>query len=163
MSASGVGLTDSTYKQSPKMVGPSTEAEGTINDIVTKALLDTGSCISSISKIFYDEHLHHLEIQPLDNILKIECADGNELPYLGYVEANLTTDGIPNSKKHNCLFFITPETKYSSATPVLLGTNIPSELLLKCKENFGDTFLQKARLHTPWYLAFRCITIRDRE
>lgn len=32
-----------------------------------------------------------------------------------------------------------------------------------CKGELGDNFLQKAALHTPWYLAFRCMTLRQRE
>lgn len=147
----------------PKLVGTSNEAQIKINNIETIALIDSGSCVSSISKSFYDEHLSSEPLRPLTEILKVECADGSELPYLGYIEATLSTLGIPNSTEQQCLFLITPETKYSTKTPVLLGTNILNELLIQCKNNFGETFLQRASLHTPWYLAFRCLTLQQRE
>jgi len=44
-----------------------------------------------------------------------------------------------------------------------LGTNIISSLLEKCKDSFGQQFLQKAKLKTPWYLSFRTIVLRDKE
>jgi len=130
----------------------------------TKALLDTGSCISSISKQFYEDHLSHLELKSLDNLLKIQCADGNNLPYLGYIEARLyTDDGVPDSKAQDCLFLITPDTSYSGTTPVLIGTNILNEVIQDCHKTHGQQYLQRCKLKTPWYLAFRCIAIREKE
>ena len=105
-----------------------------------------------------------MEIQPLDNIIKVECADGQPLPYRGYIEADLTVlDGVPNSSTTSCLFLVTPDTNYSSSTPVILGTNILDVLIQECQHNFGPQFLQRAALETPWYLAFRCLVLRDRE
>jgi hypothetical protein len=163
VSASVIGPGTGTEEKGPKLIGSSTEANICINNIPTSALLDSGSCISSVSKAFYDEHLSEIELRPITEILNIECADGSKLPYLGYIEASIQTDGIPKSEEQNCLLLVTPETKYSSTTPVLLGTNVLAELLANCKKNFGDLFLQKASLHTPWYLCFRCLTIRERE
>lgn len=148
----------------PKLVGSATEAEVWINGIQTSALLDTGSCISAISETFFKEHLQETtELQPLKNIVNVECADGSELPYLGLVEVELTTDGVPDTSSQKCLFLVTPETKYSSKVPILIGTNILNEMLLDCKEKHGDTFLQKSKLKTPWFLSFRCIAIQKRE
>ena len=101
------------------MVGTSTEASIVVNGTETKALLDSGSCVSTISQPFYEEHLNQTELRPLTEILKVECADGSELPYLGYVEANLTTAGIPKSSSQQGLFLITPETNYNSKTKIL--------------------------------------------
>ena len=36
-------------------------------------------------------------------------------------------------------------------------------LLEHTKSNHGIRFLQEAKLHTPWFLAFRCLTLRDKE
>lgn len=55
------------------------------------------------------------------------------------------------------------DTNYHETVPVLIGTNILSVLLSDTKQKFGVRFLQKAKLHTPWYLAFRCMTLRERE
>ena len=31
-----------------------------------------------------------------------------------------------------------------------------------CQQEHGTRFLQRANLHTPWILAFRCITLREK-
>ena len=162
--ASVGGSNSGTRQKDPKLVGTTNEVNIELESNKTKALVDTGSCISTVSESFYNEKLPEIKLQPLDNLIKVECADGQELPYSGYIEANLSvTDGIPGSKTTSCLFLITADTRYSKDTPVILGTNILDILLQECKENFGHQFLQCAALQTPWYLAFRCLVLRDRE
>lgn len=169
ISASVVGLNMGTnnQKKDPKLVGETNEVSITIGDTDTTALLDSGSCISAISYSYWKENLaNNYPLQPLQDIinLKIECADGQKLPYLGYIETELKiSHGLPKASPLHCLFLITPDTNYSSRTPVIIGTNILSELLQECKQNFGPQFIQKAGLHTPWFLAFRCITYREKE
>lgn len=155
LSAAMIGPNASTKaKHGPDLVGQTNEAEICIEGIPSTALIDTGSCVSTVNVEFYNNTLKHLELRPVLEILNIECADGNTLPYLGYIEATLNTNGIPNQKDLTCLLLVVPETPYNSKTPILLGTNIIQELMTSCKENFGHLFLQKASLHTPWYLAF---------
>lgn len=150
--------------EGPKLVGEVNEATAAINGVETKALLDTGSCISLMSEKFYTEHFKDIPIQPLIEIINVECADGSKLPYQGYIEIDLQIlTGLPNSTSHPCLLLITPETQYSALTPILLGTNILSELMAECREAHGERYLQKAKLHTPWFLTFRCMTVRDKE
>ena len=36
-------------------------------------------------------------------------------------------------------------------------------LLLHCKNELGEQFLQNSALHTSWYLAFRCFVFKQRE
>ncbi|OOY33727.1 hypothetical protein BOV88_13740 [Solemya velum gill symbiont] len=113
----------------------------------TKALIDTGSCVSTISEAYYRKELSDLELQPINQILNIECADGKNLPYLGFIEASLEVVGIPMNHKQHCLFLVIPESSYSKDVPILLGT---------------ERYLQNSGLFTPWYLAFRAMTIRER-
>ena len=68
--------------------------------------------------------------------------------------------GLPDGKPLHCILLVVPDTKYSSKTPLILGTNILEEFLQGCEKSFGVKFLQKADLHTPWYLCFRAITLR---
>ena len=161
MTGSTLGTTEN---KGPKIFGDVNEANLEINNIYTRALLDTGSCVSILSKSFYDQHLSHIEIKPLDEILHIECADGNTLPYLGFIEVSITAiEGIPELTSVPCIFLVTPETNYSSQTPVLLGTNILNELKENCKIIHEQKYLQKGNLQTPWYLAFRAMTVREKE
>ena len=59
----------------------------------------------------------------------MECADGNSVPYKGYIEAKLEVIGIPKSKKKTCLFLVATETGFNKKIQVLFGTNVLSELL----------------------------------
>lgn len=156
---------DASTKQNngPELVGHTNEAQIFINGKEANALIDTGSCVSTVNINFYNSNLNHLEMRPVSEILNIECADGKTLPYHGYIETTLNTKGIPKQEDLVCLFLVVSETPYNSKTPILLGTNILNELMASCKQNFGELFLQKASLFTPWYLAFRCITVRNQE
>ena len=42
--------------------------------------------MSVVAETFYN--LSNVSLQLLNQMIKIECADGNQLPYLGYVELN---------------------------------------------------------------------------
>ena len=84
------------------------------------------------------------------------------LPYIYCAEINIEK-GLPGAKPLPCLLLVTPDTQYSAKTPVILGTNILNELMKDCKNNFGEQFLQQAKLYTSWYLNFRTITIRERK
>ena len=97
------------------------------------------------------------------DMLHIECADGQEMPYLGYISVTLTPYGTQLDSLSDCLFLIVPTSTYSTRTPVLIGTNIITRLLDVTRDEFGSRFLQDADLHTSWYLAFRCMTLRERE
>ncbi|KAL5021393.1 hypothetical protein ScPMuIL_000548, partial [Solemya velum] len=63
----------------PGLVGEGTEVNISVDSFPTKALLDTGATISTISKSFYDNHLSGVTIQPIRNILDIECDLNNSI------------------------------------------------------------------------------------
>ena len=132
-----------------------------VEGVETTALLDTGSCVSTITEDFYHNHLGYLTLHNLEEILEIECASGDHLKYLGFVEAKMKVAGIDEDDNQTCLFLVVPESRYGKTVPVLLGTNILSCLMKSCKDKFGERYLQKAELHTPWYLSFRCMHIRE--
>ena len=158
------GTADSqTDPKETKLVGEVNEVEVKIDGNLVTALCDTGSCVSTCSEEFYNKNLKSRKVESLNNILHIECADGNSLPYKGYIEAELEVIGIPKSKKKTCLFLVVPETDFNKKTPLLLGTNVLSELLDDCKMEHGVRFLQRAKMFNPWYTAFRCLTLREKE
>ena len=162
----GWGLSIGKQTHRPKvsnMVGSNNESVIVIEGIETKALLDTGSCVSTMCQTFYDEHLKHLPLNPVEGILRLECADGSFMPYTGYIQVQMSTSGIPSEHVQECIFLIVPDTDYSKDVPLLIGTNILDELLLHCKSELGENFLQNSALHTSWYLAFRCMVVRQRE
>lgn len=78
-----------------------------INDVQCAALLDTGSTVSTLSEAFYNQYLSDVELHSLEEVINIECADGQLMPYLGYVCVDLTPFGIPSlSKLNDCLFLV---------------------------------------------------------
>ena len=153
-----------TQRRTSSLVGSSNEAQVCIQGIATQALIDTGSAVSTVSRKFYDTHLSHVPMQPVTQLLTLECADGTELPYHGFIVCEVQIDGLSESPVTiNCLFLVVNETTYHESVPVLIGTNVLSILLNETKDKYGVRFLQKAKLHTPWYLALRCLTIREKE
>lgn len=148
----------------PKLVGDINQVKVRINNVDTTALLDTGSVVSMLSQSFYKEHLGNLELEPLQEILNIECADGEQLPYLGYGLVDMDVgSSLEKSDSRVCLFLVVPDTSYSSRTQVIIGTNILNELLGEYRQNFGPKFLQKAKLHTPRYVSFRSMVFIERK
>ena len=95
---------DKKKKTDPKLVGETSEVTVMINNKETSALCDTGSCVSTCSEQYYKENLKNTPLKPINNILKIECADGNTLQYKGYVKVTLRTQGIPKSVEQNVYY-----------------------------------------------------------
>lgn len=54
-----------------------------------QSLLDTGSQVTTIPVSFYNEHLSDKPIHSLNEVLHIEGAAGQSVPYLGYVETTI--------------------------------------------------------------------------
>nr|XP_054593910.1 uncharacterized protein LOC129160869 [Nothobranchius furzeri] len=68
------------------LVGTKSIALINIKDKEISCLLDTGSKVTTIPRSFYDQHLSDQKIKPLHDILEVEGAAGQSVPYLGYVE-----------------------------------------------------------------------------
>ena len=77
-----------------------------INDITCTALIDTGATVSTISESFYYQNLSRdVELHSIEEAIRIECADGQLMPNLGYISVNLTPFGIPGlDELHDCFF-----------------------------------------------------------
>ena len=80
--------------------------------------------MSCISESFYYKFLSNIELQSLNNLLRIEGAGGQPLPYLGFIEANISFPShvLGTEKCLTSLFLITPDTNYNQTCPVLIGT-----------------------------------------
>lgn len=149
------------YVQDPQLVGETALVPVTINGVRSSALCDTGSCVSTCSESFYHNNLSRVELQPLSD-LHVECAEGSNLPYKGFISVSLGTPDLIQSGVQPCLLLVVPDTNFNKRTPILLGTNLLIPLKSRCQENFGIHFLQKRRLSAPWDIAFRCLSSRER-
>ena len=108
----------------------SNETQILINNVQNIGLLDTGSCVSTISKAFYENNFKHLRLMPLDNILKLEYADGQSLPYFGYIQVDLQSVDFPTIHVRSSILLVVFD---NSNVLLLLGTNVLTEVLNSCK------------------------------
>ena len=58
----------------------------TINGKQVNRLLDTGSQVTTVPHSFYEQHLAEQEIKPLHDLLEVVGANGQSVPYQGYIE-----------------------------------------------------------------------------
>jgi hypothetical protein len=145
-------------------LGSPNEVTIKVNRITVSALLDTGSTVSTVSESFYLQYLANQPIQTLNHILHIECADGEEMPYLGYITVDLELPGTSTSNRpQHCLLLVVPDSTYNRNVPLLIGTNVLKVAMNDVKQRFGVRILQEAELFTPWYLTFRCLLLREKE
>ncbi len=64
-------------------------AQITVGERNVSCLLDTGSQVTTVPWSFYEEHLSYCPLKSLDELLQVEGANGQTVPYLGYVELTL--------------------------------------------------------------------------
>ena len=62
-----------------------------------------------------------MKIYQLDTLLDIEGFGGNDVPYLGYVEAQLQVKGILGMDKDS-LFLVVPDSNYNKRVPISIST-----------------------------------------
>lgn len=121
---------DSCEHQSPnsnileQMVGKGNEDIVLINNVKTRALIDSGSMISTVTEEFLDRLEPKPEMLPLENFdLDIKVAGGYSLPYKGYVTVNVTVPFLKNEQIYVPMLVV-PLTEYTETVPVIVGTNI---------------------------------------
>ena len=156
------GAADSSATQADKyrtMIGHSNEGNIFVNGKLCRALLDTGSNVTTLAIGKYRELFSDLPIRPLEEIsLDIEGAGGQKLPYEGFIEVDITTPQV--NEPVACLMLIVPDTRFSQKVPVILGTNVLKVMMERIKDQHGDRFQQKADLPDSWSLTFRCMKMQ---
>ena len=127
-----------------------------VEGILTKALLDTGATVSTVTKSFFDQHLSHLPLISLDNVLNVEVAGGNLLAYHGYVTVRVVPHGLDGAAITEGAMLVVDDTTYGKSTPVILGTNILQRIMTA----IGN---EKRRLLSPaWHMASRTVSLQSR-
>ena len=145
---------DSGQNAPQDLIGPVNETFVKLEGQPARALLDTGSQVSCLSETFYKQYLSHVELRTLETLLEVEGAGGSLLPYLGYVEIQLTLPGkiLGEEKDMMSLFLVTQDTRYNRHCPVLIGTNVISHCLeLRRESEAGDP------IPDAWKVAFQCV------
>uniref|UniRef100_A0A3B1KDF0 Gypsy retrotransposon integrase-like protein 1 n=1 Tax=Astyanax mexicanus TaxID=7994 RepID=A0A3B1KDF0_ASTMX len=106
------GLNQSNTAQ---LIGNCPTVEMVVGGVTITCLLDTGSMVSTITQDFFEEHLSQQLQTPLQSCswLQLKAANGLEIPYVGYVEADvcllgkvlpkmgiLITKSVPEAHRH---------------------------------------------------------------
>ena len=60
-----------------------------MNDEQRLALLDTGSLVTSISGLLYKTKFGKYPLQPVTKLLRVVCAEGQKVPFIGYINVDL--------------------------------------------------------------------------
>lgn len=110
------------------LIGDVPEILCAINGFPCRALVDTGSQVTTISHSFFTNHLSNVKIKECSQLLRIEGAGGNSLPYEGFADICITLNTI--SQQVPAL--IVADTVYNSNVPVLLGTNFLQTIPIDC-------------------------------
>lgn len=120
------------------LVGPSHEADITVEGCKARCLIDSGSQVSIVTESFYRQNLANVPLQQLDCDLKVTGAGGQQVPYLGFVgvDVSLPSDVVGMDEIVNVLMLVCPDNDFSRRVPVIIGTN--------ALRHFADSYL-----HTP--------------
>ena len=104
-------------------------------------LLDTGSQVTTISHIFYQRYLSRIPLSTINNLLRVEAANGETIPYMGYIEVEIELPGaMPKMDKVtvNGLVLTVPDTAYNRRGPFCVGMNVTRSCVEKAHEVLGN-------------------------
>ena len=123
-----------------RLIGKVNSQLVTIDNTTCRALLDSGSVISSVSREFYQQYLSHLELQSLDtlfdNTLTITSATGDSLNILGYIEVNILFEGLQEPLP--ILVTVLDSSILNKQMPALIGSNALELWKMTLDKQFKD-------------------------
>ena len=117
------------------LVGPSCEANASLEGISCRALLDSGSQVTTIAKSFYMSQL--ADRIPLEEVsgFNVEGAGDQKVPYNGYVKVKVkfARDTVGTAEEVETLALVCPDNSYTGKVPLIVGRNTFRTLRSKCK------------------------------
>ena len=124
------GQTGDNNKQSlnedinARLVGDSNESIIPFCGKRARALIDSGSQVTTMSEMFYDSLHNKPDLLNLSDFnLTITRPDGRSIPYLGLIEVTVKADFM-QGKEVKVLVLIMPNTDYSQQVPIIVGTYV---------------------------------------
>lgn len=115
-------------------MGEKCTATVNISGVDCNGLLDTGSQVTTVSSSFYNDHLSAQPIQPLEHLIEVKGANGQSVPYLGYVEISvrLPKEFMNSKDAVTTLALVIPDACSNSEVPILIGTNLLDTVYSEC-------------------------------
>ena len=105
-----------------KLVGRPNEEQIFINGHSVTVLLDTGSQGTHVSQDFC--LAKGFKIHPISQLVDIEGAEGDNIKYVGYIEAKLSFPMGSHTFEVDALLLVLPTTVYQKRVHVAIGTTI---------------------------------------
>ena len=84
--------TSVVHQAVPNLIAPCPQVIAKLGNVTTNFLLDTGSMVSTIFEGFF--RLNFEMATKSCNWLELTAANGYDIPYIGYVELDITVFGI---------------------------------------------------------------------
>lgn len=105
------------------LVGMKCTAQIIIGGRRVSCLLDTGSQVTTVPLSVYKSHLSSHPMKSLNDLLEVEGANGQTVPYLGYVEMSLTfpKEFLGTEAEVPTLALVVPD--MTNVPQILIGTN----------------------------------------
>ena len=135
-----------------RLVGCSNIGDIVINGKETSGLVDTGSQITSVSESFYkslDPVPELGDIKDFDIDLSVQGAAGNNLPYKGYIETQVSVPFLSN-RVLDVPILVVSDTDYNLQVPVIIGTNI----IDRCKSACASNHVSVEEIPPVWQRGF---------
>ena len=148
------------YNPNPwaRILGRANETDVEIDEVIRKALIDSGAMISMMSKDYCHERGY--EIQPLEHLVPIE-GSGGSIPYLGYVGVRMHIPGI-NSFDRDALMLVSPTTtKYYKRVPIQVGSHVIDQVTNCISEDELQTLLQSWKIAYVSTIISKAVSISD--
>uniref|UniRef100_A0A8P4KEB8 ribonuclease H n=1 Tax=Dicentrarchus labrax TaxID=13489 RepID=A0A8P4KEB8_DICLA len=145
-----VNETDDGAMDTP-IVDPRNEGEVEVNGIKCKALIDSGSQVTSITCRYWRNHPDLQKQNLRTSKIPIEGAAGQSVPYDGVLDIKLKVLG---KEFRSVPAFVVPDSEYRSSVPLLVGTNVVRATRSHLQAAYGKQFLERVKESYPeWYAA----------
>ena len=133
-----------------KLIGKANETTISFCGKRTKALIDSGSQVTTVSEAFLKTLPVEPELESLEDLnLTVTGPDGSSIPYLGLIVAHVEVDFI-KGKEIVVPALVMPDTDYNADVPVLLGTNVIEDY-----QNLADNnAAEQEEIPSVWQNAF---------
>ena len=115
-----------------------------VGDVDVACLIDTGAEVSTITESFYLEYLSQgREVLNVSCYIRISASQGLEIPYIGYVELQLTV--LSNTFKNLGFLVVkdpisTPINERKKRIPGILGSNALRDMRKQLVSTYGENF-----------------------
>ena len=129
-----------------KAIGACPEARVRVGTKDVRCLLDTGAQVSTLTESFYNQHFERgNRMVDISSYLDLSAANGLAIPFVGYVELNLTVLG--NSFPAMGFLIVkdpigTPLEDRKKKVPGVIGSNIFRHMSEALKKKYGREYLK---------------------